>query len=197
MSHLSGRKEIHGIPGRERLPAFPDLYYPRMSIASPDFRACTPKAGSFAGRLRAEVDAVAKKRYPVISPCQPYPQGRKKRRSVIGMWGKTMESTGTVISWIVESINNLSASLFDPKFEGVLFVLFVLVVLYSIISSINRLKRKIESFSTELSAIRSILKKIEWSLDRPEGDRSPVAKEDKTIRDLLFRLDNDQPGKNR
>ena len=108
-----------------------------------------------------------------------------------------MESTGTVISWIVESINNLFASLFDPKYEGVLFVLFVLVVLYSIISSINRMKRKIESFSTELSAIRSILKKIEWSLDRPEGDRSPVAKEDKAIRDLLFRLDNDQPGKNR
>jgi len=168
-----------------------------MLIASPEFRAGTPKPGSFAGRLRAEVDAVAKKRYPVSSPCQPYPQGRKNRRSVIGMWGKTMESPGTVISWMVESITNLSAYLFDPKYEGLLFVLFVLVVLYSIISSINRLKRKIESFSSELSAIRSILKKIERSLDRPEGDRSPVAKEDKAIRDLLFRLDNDQPGKNR
>ena len=113
------------------------------------------------------------------------------------MWGKTMESTGTMISWMVESITNLSSSLFDPKYAGVLFVLFVLVVLYSIISSINRLKRKIESFSSELSAIRSILRKIERSLDRPEGDHSPVAKEDKAIRDLLFRLDNDQPGKNR
>jgi len=113
------------------------------------------------------------------------------------MWGKTMESPGTMISWMVESITSLSSSLFDPRYGGPLFALFVLVVLYSIISSVNRLKRRIESFSSELSAIRSILKKIEWSLDRPEGDRSPVAKEDKAIRDLLFRLDNDQPGKNR
>jgi hypothetical protein len=197
MSHLSGRKEIHGIPGQERSPTFPDPYYPRMLIASPEFRAGTPKTGSFAGRLRAEVDAVTKKRYPVFSPCQPYPQGRNNRRSVIRVWRKTMESLGTMISWMVESITNLSTSLFDPKYGGVLFVLFVLVVLYSIISSINRLKRKIESFSSELSAIRSILRKIERSLDRPEGDRSPVAKEDKAIRDLLFRLDNDPPGKNR
>jgi len=108
-----------------------------------------------------------------------------------------MESPGTVISWMVESITNLSAYLFDPKYEGLLFVLFVLVVLSSIISSINRLKRKIESVSSELSAIRSILKKIERSLDRPEGDRSPGAKEDNAIRDLLFRLDNDPPGKDR
>jgi len=113
------------------------------------------------------------------------------------MWGKTMESPGTVISWMVESITNLSAYLFDPKYEGPLFVLFVLVVLYSIISSINRLKRKIESFSSELSAIRSVLRRIELSLDRPEGDRTPGEKEDKAIRDLLFRLDNDQPGKHR
>lgn len=108
-----------------------------------------------------------------------------------------MESLGTMISWVVESITNLPASLLDPKYGGLLFVLFVLVILYSIISSINRLKRKIESFSSELSAIRSILKRIEWSLDRPEGDRSPGAKEDNAIRDLLFRLDNDPPGKDR
>jgi len=108
-----------------------------------------------------------------------------------------MESLGTMISWMVESITNLPATLLDPKYGGPLFVIFVLVVLYSIISSINRLKRKIESVSSELSAIRSILKKIERSLDRPEVDRSPVAKEDNAIRDLLFRLDNDPPGKNR
>jgi len=113
------------------------------------------------------------------------------------MWGKTMDSPGTVISWIVESVTNLPATLLDPKYGGLILAIVALVVLYSVISSINRLKRKIESFSTELSAIRSILRKIERSLDRPEGDRSPVAKEDKAIRDLLFRLDNDTPGKNR
>ncbi|MGB7970536.1 MAG: hypothetical protein WCF31_01065 [Candidatus Deferrimicrobiaceae bacterium] len=108
-----------------------------------------------------------------------------------------MESLGTMISWVVESITNLSASLFDPKYGGPLFVIFVLVVLYSIISSINRLKRKIASVSSELSAIRSVLRRIELSLDRTEGDRTPGEKEDKAIRDLLFRLDNDPPGKNR
>lgn len=108
-----------------------------------------------------------------------------------------MESPGMMISRMVESITNLPASLFDPKYGVAIFAIFVLVVLYSIISSINRLKRKIATVSSELSAIRSILKKIEWSLDRLEGTRPPDAREDKAIRDLLFRLDNDHSGKNR
>jgi hypothetical protein len=113
------------------------------------------------------------------------------------MWGKTMDSPGTMISWIVESITNLPASLLDPKYGGPVLAVLALVILYSIISSLNGLKRKIASVSSELSAIRSILKRIELSLDRSAGESLPGAKEDKTIRDLLFRLDNDPPGKNR
>lgn len=108
-----------------------------------------------------------------------------------------MERPGMMISWMVESINNLPASLFDPKYQGPVFAIFLLVVLYFVVSSINRLKRRIATVSSELSAIRSILKRIEWSLANPGGDRSPVAKEDKAIRDLLFHLDDDRPEKNR
>ena len=102
-----------------------------------------------------------------------------------------------MLSWMVESITNLPAALLDPQYRGPIFALFVLVVLYSIVSSINRLKRRMESVSSELSAIRSILKKIEWSSDRREGNRTPGAKEDKAIRDFIFRLDNDRSGKDR
>ncbi|MGA6993890.1 MAG: hypothetical protein WBX50_08335 [Candidatus Deferrimicrobiaceae bacterium] len=124
-------------------------------------------------------------------------KGETSDNAIIGMWEKTMESPGMIISWMVDSITNLPASLFDPKYQWPIFALFVLVVLYSIVSSINRLKRNIASVSSEFSAIRSILKKIEWSLDRQEGNRTPVAKEDKAIRDLLFQLDNDPLEKDR
>jgi len=108
-----------------------------------------------------------------------------------------MERPGMMISWMVESISNLPASLFDPKYRGPIFAIFILVVLYSIVSSIHRLKKNIASVSSELSAIRSLLKKTEWSLDRHEGNRTPVAKENKAIRDLLFRLDDDHSKKDR
>ena len=108
-----------------------------------------------------------------------------------------MENPGMMISWMVEAITNLPASLLDPKFGGPIFALFVLVILYSIVSSINRLKRNIASVSSELSAIRSIVKKIEWSLDRNEGNRTPGATEDKAIRNFIFRLDDDHSGKDR
>jgi len=108
-----------------------------------------------------------------------------------------MGNPGMIIPWLVEAITNLPASLLDPKYGGPIFALFVLVVLYSIVSSLNRLKRNIASVSSELSAIRSILKKIEWSSDRREENRTPGAKEDKAIRDFIFRLDNDRSGKDR
>jgi hypothetical protein len=108
-----------------------------------------------------------------------------------------MGNPGMIIPWLVEAITNLPASLLDPKYGGPIFALFVLVVLYSIVSSLNRLKRNIASVSSELSAIRSILKKIEWSSDRREGNHTPGAKEDKAIRDFIFRLDNDRSGKDR
>ena len=108
-----------------------------------------------------------------------------------------MERPGMMISWMVESITNLPASLLDPKYREPIFAIFILVVLYSIVSSIHRLKKNIASVSSELSAIRSTLKKIEWSFDRPEGNRTPDAREDKAIRDLLFQLDNEHPDKHR
>ena len=108
-----------------------------------------------------------------------------------------MESFGMLISWMVESIANLPASLFVPKYRGPIFAILILVVLYSIVSSINRLKRNIASASSELSAIRSTLKKIEWSLDRIEANRPPGGKEEKAVRDLIFRLDDDPKERNR
>jgi hypothetical protein len=108
-----------------------------------------------------------------------------------------MGTPGMLISWIFESIASLPASLFDPKYRGPIFAIFVLVVLYSIVSSINRLKRNIASASSELSAIRSTLKKIEWSLDRLEANRPPGGKEEKAMRDLIFRLDDEPPERNR
>jgi hypothetical protein len=108
-----------------------------------------------------------------------------------------MGTPGMLISWIFESIASLPASLFDPKYRGPIFAIFVLVVLYSIVSSINRLKRNIASASSELSAIRSTLKKIEWSLDRLEANRPPGVKEEKAMRDLVFRLDDEHPERDR
>jgi len=106
--------------------------------------------------------------------------------SILRMQGKTMENPGILISWMYEAITNLSASLFDPAYGGVLFAVFVLVILYSMVSSINRLKRQIASASSELSAIRSTLKKIESSLGRIEAKRPPGDREEKDIRDLRF-----------
>ena len=102
-----------------------------------------------------------------------------------------MKIPGMLISSMVESFANLPASLFDPNYWGPIFAIFVLVVLYSIASSIGRLKRNIASVSSELSAIRSTLEKIQWSLDRLEANRPPDSKEEKAFQELLVRLDND------
>ena len=104
-----------------------------------------------------------------------------------------MENPGVLISWMFEAITNISASLSDPKYWGAIFALIVLMILYSIVSSIKRLNRRVASASSELSAIRSTLKKIELSLGRIEAMRSPGDKDGKDLRDLLFRVDNDQP----
>lgn len=102
-----------------------------------------------------------------------------------------------MLSRMGEAIGNLSASLFDPEYRGAIFAVFVLVVLYSIVASLNRLKRTVASVSSELSAIRSTLRKIEWSLNRRDENRSPGAKEEDAMRDLLFRLDDGYPKKDR
>jgi hypothetical protein len=104
-----------------------------------------------------------------------------------------MGTPGTFISWIYEAIANLSASLSDPKYWGVIFAVFILIILYSIVSSINRLSRRLASASSELSAIRATLRRIDLSLGKYDAKRSPDDKEVKEIRDLLFRVDDDQP----
>ena len=103
-----------------------------------------------------------------------------------------MGTPGTFVSWLTEATAGIIASLSDPKYWGVTFAVFILIVLYSIVSSINRLSRRLASASSELSAIRATLKKIELSLGKLDAKRSPDDKEEKHIRDLLFRVDNDQ-----
>jgi len=104
-----------------------------------------------------------------------------------------MGTLGTFISWIYEAIANLSASLSDPKNWGLIFAVFILVILYSIVSSIKRLRKRLESASSELSAIRATLRRIDLSLGKLDANRSPDEKEEKHIRDLLFRVEDNQP----
>lgn len=103
-----------------------------------------------------------------------------------------MEIPGMLQSSVLESVAGLPASLSDPKVWGPILAIFVLVVLYSIVSSVNRLRREIASFSSELSAVRSTLQRIQWSVDRLHANRPPDADEEKTIGDLLFRFDDDR-----
>jgi hypothetical protein len=98
-----------------------------------------------------------------------------------------MGTNGTFISGIYEAIANLS----DPINWGLIFAVFILVVLYSIVSSIKRLSKRLASASSELSAIRATLRRIDLSLGKVDPQRSPDDKEVKEIRDLLFRVDDD------
>jgi hypothetical protein len=104
-----------------------------------------------------------------------------------------MGTPGTFISWIYEAIASIIASLSDPKYWGVIFAVFILIILYSIVSSIKRLSKRLASASSELSAIRATLRRIDLSLGKFDENRSPDDKEVKEIRDLLFRVDDDQP----
>jgi hypothetical protein len=106
---------------------------------------------------------------------------------------KTMGTLGTFVSWLTEATAGIIASLSDPKYWGVIFAVFVLVILYSIVSSINRLGRRLASVSSELSAIRATLREIDLSLGKFDAKGSLDDKEVKGIRDLLFRVDDDQP----
>jgi hypothetical protein len=109
------------------------------------------------------------------------------------MQGERMENLRLVIPWMKEAIGNLSTSILQPNVLGVILAIFFLVVLYSMVSSLKRLKREIASVSSELSAIRSTLRKIDLSLGRIEESRVEGGEEEKDIWDLTFRLDNDKP----
>jgi hypothetical protein len=104
-----------------------------------------------------------------------------------------MGTPGTFVSWLTEATAGIIASLSDPKYWGVFLAVFILIILYSIVSSIKRLSRLLASVSSELSAIRATLRRIDLSLGKFDAKRSPDDKEVKEIRDLLFRVDDDQP----
>ena len=106
-----------------------------------------------------------------------------------------MGTPGTFISWLYGAIANLSATLSDPNYWGPIFAVFILVILYSIVSSIKRLSKRLASASSELSAIRATLRKIDLdlSLGKIDSKRSPDDEEEKHIRDLLFRVDDKRP----
>jgi hypothetical protein len=104
-----------------------------------------------------------------------------------------MENLGLIISWMKEAIHNLSASILEPEVWGVILAIFFLGILYSVVSSQNRIKRDIASVSSELSALRSTLRKIELSIERIEENRLAGGEEGKNIWSLPFRLDNDKP----
>ena len=104
-----------------------------------------------------------------------------------------MENLGLIISWMKEAIRNLPASILEPDVGGGLLAIFFLVILYSVVSSQNRIKRDIASVSSELSALRSTLRKIESSIERIEENRPTGGGEGKNIWSLPFRLDNDKP----
>lgn len=103
-----------------------------------------------------------------------------------------MDTLGTLISWMTEAIRGVPASLSDPKARVVIFAVPLLVLLYWIASSIRRLRRQIAHLSSELQAIRSILKKIEWALGRIEEKKSSADKDRKTIFTLPLRENQDR-----
>lgn len=105
-----------------------------------------------------------------------------------------METSGTFVSWISDAAAGFIASLSDPKYWGVILALLILVILYSIVSSINRLGRRIASVSSELSEIRSSLRKLALSLDKGDAGRTPSDREGMDVRDLRFLMDDDRSG---
>ena len=72
-----------------------------------------------------------------------------------------MEQVDLLVSWMRDAVNGVSQVAFDPKSLGVLFTILVLVLLWSIVRALNRLARQLSSAVTELSELRSILKKLE------------------------------------
>ncbi|PWB68360.1 MAG: hypothetical protein C3F14_00140 [Deltaproteobacteria bacterium] len=84
-----------------------------------------------------------------------------------------MEQMELFVSWIREAVSGLSQNAFDPKPWGVLFAILILVSIWSIVRALGRLTRQLSSAVTELSEIRSILKKVERSVE-PVKARPPT-----------------------
>jgi hypothetical protein len=76
-----------------------------------------------------------------------------------------MEQMGQFVSWIRDAVNSVFHNSFDPKSWGMLFAVLVLLSIWSIVRALTRLARQLSSVVTELSEIRSILKKLEQSVE--------------------------------
>jgi hypothetical protein len=100
----------------------------------------------------------------------------RKPRSRQVVQGGAMEQMELFVSWIRDVVNSVSQNSFDPKSWEVLFAALVLLSIWSIVRALTRLARQLSSAVTELSEIRSILKKLEqtvesWKARIPTGDQ--------------------------
>jgi hypothetical protein len=100
----------------------------------------------------------------------------RKPRSRQVVQGGAMEQMELLVSWIRDAVNSVSQNSFDPKSWEVLFAVLVLLSIWSIVRALTRLARQLSSAVTELSEIRSILKKLEqsvesWKARIPTGDQ--------------------------
>jgi hypothetical protein len=93
-----------------------------------------------------------------------------------------MEQMGLFVSWIRDVVNSVSKNSFDPKSWEVLFAVLVLVSIWSIVRALTRLARQLSSAVTEMSEIRSILKKLEQSV---ESWKARLPTDDQKEKDIL------------
>ncbi|TFH28871.1 MAG: hypothetical protein E4G97_08210 [Deltaproteobacteria bacterium] len=93
-----------------------------------------------------------------------------------------MEQMGLFVSWIRDVVNSVSKNSFDPKSWEVLFAVLVLVSICSIVRALTRLARQLSSAVTEMSEIRSILKKLEQSV---ESWKARLPTDDQKEKDIL------------
>jgi hypothetical protein len=106
----------------------------------------------------------------------------RKPRSRQVVQGGAMEQIELFVSWIRDVVNSVSHNSFDPKSWEVLFAVLVLLSIWSIVRALTRLARQLSSAVTELSEIRSILKKLEQSV---ESWKTRFPTDDKKEKDIL------------
>jgi hypothetical protein len=93
-----------------------------------------------------------------------------------------MEQIELFVSWIRDVVNSVSQNSFDPKSWEVLFAVLALLSIWSIVRDLTRLARQLSSAVTELSEIRSILKKLEQSV---ESWKTRLPTDDQKKKDIL------------
>ncbi len=103
-----------------------------------------------------------------------------------------METLETLLFWMAEVVRGLPASLSDPRNLAVIFAILVLLILYQITGSVRRLRKQIETLSSEMHALRAILKTIEWVVGRIDEKRTAADQQKKTIFNLPLREDQDK-----